>query len=131
MRQFFEDFKKFLLRGNVIDLAVAVVIGTAFNAVVQSFTNDVLLQLIAAVVGEPDFSGLTFTLNDAEIRYGAFITALVSFVIIGFAVFVAVKAFEAMQNLRRSGAADADTPAPSDEAVLLTEIRDLLRSQAR
>jgi large conductance mechanosensitive channel len=130
MRQFFEDFRKFLMRGNVLDLAVAVVIGAAFNAVVQSFTNDILLQIVAAIVGEPDFSGLTWEVNEAVIRYGAFITALVSFIIVGFAVFIAVKAFETMQNLRRSGA-DADTPAPSDEAVLLTEIRDLLRTQAR
>jgi large conductance mechanosensitive channel len=129
MRQFFEDFKKFLMRGNVIDLAVAVVIGVAFNAVVQSFTNDILLQIVAAFVGQPNFNELDFTINDAIIRYGAFITAVVNFVIVGFAVFVAVKAFEALQNMR--GGADADTPTPSDEAVLLSEIRDLLRAQTR
>src|SRR5688572_21945958 len=73
------DFKAFLLRGNVVDLAVAVVIGVAFTALVTSFVEDLLTPLIAAIVGEPDFSGLTFTLNGSEFRYGSFINAAMSF----------------------------------------------------
>jgi large conductance mechanosensitive channel len=128
VKQFIEDFKKFILRGNVIDLAVAVVIGVAFNAVVQSFANDVLMQFVAAIIGEPNFNDLTFDIGEGVIYYGRFITALVNFLIVAFAVFVAVKAFERLQNLRKTGVTD-DTPAPSDEAVLLAEIRDLLRAR--
>lgn len=81
------EFKAFLLRGNVVDLAVAVIIGTAFGAVVSSLADDILMQLVAAIFGQPDFSGLSFTLNDAEIRYGSFITVLINFLIIAFAIF--------------------------------------------
>jgi large conductance mechanosensitive channel len=87
-----QEFKKFALRGNVVELAVAVILGLAFNAVIQSLVDDVLMNLIAAAVGQPDFSRLTFTLGDAVIRYGDFITALVNFVLVAFALFLVVKA---------------------------------------
>jgi large conductance mechanosensitive channel len=86
------EFKKFALRGNVVELAVAVILGLAFNAVIQSLVDDVLMNIIAAAVGEPDFSELTFQLGDAEIRYGAFITAVVNFILIALALFLVVKA---------------------------------------
>jgi large conductance mechanosensitive channel len=82
-----QEFKTFLLRGNVLDLAVAVVIGVAFTAVVTSLVDNLLTPLIAMIFGEPDFSALDFTINDAVFRYGAFITALISFVLIAGAVF--------------------------------------------
>jgi large conductance mechanosensitive channel len=88
----FQEFKKFALRGNLVELAVAVILGLAFNTVVQSLVDDILMNLIAAGVGEPDFSRLTFTLGSAEIRYGAFLTALVNFVLVAFALFLIVKA---------------------------------------
>lgn len=81
------DFKAFLMRGNVVDLAVAVVIGVAFGAVVTSLVGDLLTPLIAAVFGEQDFSGLTFTINDSTFRYGSFINAIISFVMIAAAIF--------------------------------------------
>lgn len=84
------EFRMFLLRGNVIDLAVAVVIGTAFGAVVTSFVDNLLTPIITAIVGEPDFSGLTFEINDSVFGYGAFLTALISFVLIAAAVFFVV-----------------------------------------
>ena len=84
------EFRMFLLRGNVIDLAVAVVIGTAFGAVVTSFVDNLLTPIITAIVGEPDFSGLTFTINNSVFGYGAFLTALISFVLIAAAVFFVV-----------------------------------------
>ena len=84
------EFKKFLLRGNLIDLAVAVVIGVAFGAVVASLVEDLLTPLIAAVGGQPDFSGLTFEINDSVFRYGEFINALVSFLIIAAVIFFLV-----------------------------------------
>lgn len=124
-----QEFKDFINRGNVVDLAVAVVIGGAFALVVTSFTNDILMQLVAAVVGKPDFKDLTFTINDAVIRYGAFLTALINFLIIAFAVFLVVKAINAMQNLRKTAAEEA-AEAEVTEVLLLEEIRDLLRQQA-
>ncbi|HSL95490.1 MAG TPA: large conductance mechanosensitive channel protein MscL [Thermoleophilia bacterium] len=82
-----QELKAFLLRGNVIDLAIAVVIAVAFGAVVTSFVNDILMQIIAAIFGQPDFSALSFSLGDSEIYYGKFLNAVITFVIIGAAVF--------------------------------------------
>jgi large conductance mechanosensitive channel len=82
-----KEFRDFLLRGNIVELAVAFVLGLAFAAVINSLVNDLIMPLIAMVVGKPDFSDLTFTINDARFRYGAFITALVQFVSIAAAVF--------------------------------------------
>jgi len=124
-----KEFKEFIDRGNVVDLAVAVVIGAAFAAVVDSFTNDLLMQLLAAIGGEPDFSSLSFTLNDAEIRYGSFLTAMVSFLIVAFAVFLVVKALNAAQTIRAREVTTEEEAAPS-ETDLLAEIRDLLRERA-
>jgi large conductance mechanosensitive channel len=115
-----KEFRDFLNRGNVVDLAVAVVIGLAFGAVVTSFVDDILMQVVAAIFGQPDFSSLTFDLGDAVIRYGAFLNALISFVIIAFAVFLVVKAYNAMKS-------EGDDSGPT-EVELLTEIRDELRA---
>jgi large conductance mechanosensitive channel len=129
MRGFLNDFKKFLMRGNVVDLAVAVIIGVAFNAVVQSLVNNILMPIIGAIFGKPSFADLTFKIGDGVVRYGQFITDVINFVIIAFAVFLAVKAFEMMQNLRRREPVE-DPAELSDEALLLTEIRDLMRAQS-
>lgn len=119
------ELREFLMRGNVIDLAVAVVIGVAFGAIVTSFTNDILMQVIAAVGGQPDFSSLTFTIGDGVIRYGSFLNAVVNFVIIGTAMFFVVKATSSLY--RRRAAEDAAVEAT--EISLLAEIRDLLRDR--
>jgi large conductance mechanosensitive channel len=127
MRNLFSDFKNFLLRGNVLDLAVAVVVGAAFNAVVQSFANDVLMAIIGAIFGKPNFNKLVWEIGKGEVKYGAFITAVINFVIIALAVFIAVKTFERLQSLRvRPGEEEAPTPMTVDQE-LLSEIRDLLR----
>lgn len=85
-----KGFRQFLLRGNVIDLAVAVVIGAAFVAVVQAFVKDILTPLIAAIVGKPDFSQLTFTIHNSKFSYGDFINALISFVIVAAVIYYLV-----------------------------------------
>ncbi len=85
-----QEFKQFVLRGNVIDLAVAVVIGAAFGAIVTSLVENIITPIIGAIGGQPDFSGLSFTLNGSEIRYGAFLNALISFLIIAAVIFFAV-----------------------------------------
>jgi large conductance mechanosensitive channel len=82
-----KDFRDFLLRGNIVELAVAFVMGVAFAAVVNSLVNDLIMPIIAMIIGKPDFSDLTFTINDAVFRYGAFITALITFAAIAAAVF--------------------------------------------
>jgi len=114
-----KDFRDFINRGNIVDLAVAVVLGLAFAAVVTSFVDDILMQIVAAIFGQPDFSTLTIDLGDSVVRYGAFLNALISFVIIAFAVFLVVKAYNAMK-------AESDDSGPT-EIDLLTEIRDELR----
>ncbi len=86
------DFKEFALKGNLLELAVAFVLGTAFAAVVTSLINDVIMNLIAAIVGKPDFSALKFNVGHGQIRYGSFLTALVTFLLIAFVLFLLVKA---------------------------------------
>jgi large conductance mechanosensitive channel len=126
MSNMLEDFRKFVMRGNVLDLAVAVVIGVAFNAVVNSLVNDVIMQVIAAIVGKANFDALTFTINGGIIYYGRFLTALVNFLIIAATLFVVIKAFESLQKRRQREGEDT-AEDKSDEVVLLGEIRDLLR----
>jgi large conductance mechanosensitive channel len=128
MEKLLKDFRDFVMRGNVLDLAVAVVIGVAFNAVVNSLVNDILMQIIAAVFGEPNFNDLTFTINGGVIYYGRFLTAVINFLIIAATLFVIIKAFEEMQK-RRKGAGEDVAEDKSDEVVLLSEIRDLLRDR--
>ena len=100
MRGLWRDFQAFALRANLLELAVAFVLGVAFAAVVQSLVDDVLMNLIAAVFGEPDFSNLTFALGDAEIRYGRFLTALVTFLIVAFVLFLLVRLIERVMRPR-------------------------------
>ena len=122
-----KEFREFLLRGNVVDLAIAVVLGAAFGAVVTSFVDDILMQVIAMIGGQPDFSGLSFTINDAEFRYGAFLNTVIAFVIISAAIFfLVVKPINALMARRKAGLEPEPEAVPED-VVLLGEIRDLLR----
>ncbi|HEX6457487.1 MAG TPA: large conductance mechanosensitive channel protein MscL [Thermoleophilaceae bacterium] len=106
-----KDFKEFLLRGNVVDLAVAVVVGTAFTAVVAALVADLLTPLIAAIFGKPDFSNLTFTIHHSTFRYGSFINALITFLTVAAAVFyLVVVPVNALMKRRR-------TEPPVDETV--------------
>ena len=98
-----KDFRAFLLRGNVVDLAVGVVIGVAFAALVTSFVEDLVTPLLAAIFGEPDFSNLTFTINDSQFRYGAFLNALIAFVLIAAVLFfLVVKPVNALMARRKT-----------------------------
>ena len=128
------DFKAFIMRGNVLDLAVAVVIGAAFGRIVTSFVNDVLMPPIGLMLGGVDFSDLVITIKEATaeaaavtINYGVFIQTLIDFVIIAFAIFMVIKAFEqARKKEEVKPAAPAEPPA---QEKLLAEIRDLLKSK--
>jgi large conductance mechanosensitive channel len=124
-----EEFKRFLLRGNVIDLAVAVVMGAAFGAVVTAIVEGLITPLIAAIIGQPDFSAIAFTINNSTFSIGRVINALVSFLAIATVIFfVVVKPMNALTaRLIRQ---EAPPPAPpTREEILLAEIRDLLRER--
>jgi large conductance mechanosensitive channel len=115
------EFRQFLLRGNVVDLAVAVVIGAAFGAVVNSMVNDLIMPVIAMIFGKPDFSALTFTINDAVFRYGAFITAVITFVLIAAAVFfLVVKPINML--IERSRREPPDDPTTMKCSFCLSEV---------
>ncbi|MBJ7243960.1 MAG: large conductance mechanosensitive channel protein MscL [Solirubrobacteraceae bacterium] len=120
-----KEFRDFLLRGNVVDLAVAVVIGAAFAALVNSLVADVLTPIIGAIVGKPDFSNLNFTINGSEFNYGNFLNALIAFLSVAAAVFFFV--IKPMNTLNRLRGASSEEEA--SELELLAEIRDELRAQ--
>ena len=122
-----KEFKEFISRGNVVDLAVAVVIGAAFTAVITAFVNGVLMNLIAAVFGQANFDSLTLSLGKGVIEYGRFLTAVVNFLLVAVALFIVVKVFNAMKGLRRRDEEEAE--AEKTEIELLTEIRDALVSR--
>ena len=121
------EFKQFISRGNVIDLAVAVVMGTAFSAIVNSLVNDVIMPIVGVVLGGLDFTGLAIQVNDAAILYGNFIQAIINFLIIAASMFFVVKGANSMMKSKEQ--APAAPPAPTTEEKLLTEIRDLLARQ--
>ncbi|HWO72403.1 MAG TPA: large conductance mechanosensitive channel protein MscL [Dehalococcoidia bacterium] len=120
-----KGFRDFILRGNVVDLAVAVVIGVAFGNVVTAFVEDLLTPLIAAIGGEPDFSALTFEINNSRFLYGHFINAVVSFLIIAAAVYFAV-VVPMNQLLARRRRGEEPPPEPTEDILLLRQIRDAL-----
>jgi large conductance mechanosensitive channel len=125
------EFKAFLLRGNLIELAVAFVMGLAFVTVVNSLVTNLVMPVIAAIVGKPDFSDLTFTIHHAVFRYGAFITDVVQFAAIAAAVFFfIVKPVQLMRERSRRGAA-AEEIAPSDEERRHQELLGAVRGLAR
>ncbi len=123
-----KGFKQFLMRGNVVDLAVAVVVGTAFTAVVTSLVKTIFTPLIAAIFGKPDFSALTFTLNGSVFRYGEFINSVIAFLSVAVVIyFVVVLPLKTINDRRARGQIPPEEdPVLTDEARLLTEIRDLL-----
>lgn len=114
-----KEFKEFISRGNVIDLAVGIVLGIAFGAVINSFVDDILMAAIGALVGEPNFNDLTLEIGDGVIYYGRTITAVVNFLLVGLALFVVVKA---VNSFRRHEEKEPE----STEKDILVEIRDLL-----
>ena len=128
------EFKDFAMRGNVVDMAVGIVIGGAFGKIVSSFVADVLMPPIGILLGGVDFTDLAVTLRAAEgeaaavtLNYGTFIQTVVDFLIIAFAIFLVVKAMNSMKK-KEEEAPPPKPPEPSKEEVLLTEIRDALRS---
>ena len=128
------EFKEFITKGNLIDLAVAFIIAAAFGAVVKGLVDFLIMPLIAAVFGQTSFDGLTATVNGAVIPYGSFLTVLVNFLLVSAAVFFfLVKPYNMWRNrrARAEAAAPAPAPEPAEEIALLREIRDSLRLTGR
>lgn len=136
-----KEFKEFAMRGNVMDMAVGIIIGAAFGKIVSSLVADVVMPPIGLLIGGVDFSALSLTLKDAvpatdgaaavpavTLNYGVFINAIIDFLIVAMAIFVMIKAMNTM--MRKKEEAPAAPPAPPKEEVLLTEIRDLLKAKA-
>ena len=138
---FFAEFRKFIARGNVLDLAVGVIIGGAFSTITSSLTSDVIMPIVSIFLGGVDFSAMQIALPNLfgvvsetpnTLNYGNFLNAVINFLIMAFVVFCIVKAFNSMH--RKKEAAPAAPPAPSEpsnEEKLLTEIRDLLKQQTK
>ncbi len=130
-----KEFKAFILKGNVLDLAVAVIIGAAFKVVISSLVADILMPPIGILLGGVDFKDLSYTLKEATetaeavtLNYGMFIQSIVDFLIIGFVIFMVIKTYQKLE--RKKEEAPAAPPAPSNEEVLLGEIRDLLKDRS-
>ena len=126
------EFKEFAIKGNVVDMAVGIIVGAAFGKIVSSFVKDIIMPPIGVMMGGVDFSDLAVTIQEAAgevpavaIKYGAFIQTIVDFIIVAMAIFMAVKVMNSMKKAEEE--APKEDPAPSNEEVLLTEIRDLLK----
>lgn len=127
----FKEFRDFAMRGNVIDLAIAVVIGAAFTAIVTSLVDDIIMPLVGVLLGGVDFASLAITVGNASITYGNFIQAIINFLIIAFVLFLIVRSINQLQERLEKVEAEAPAapPEPSGEEQLLTEIRDLLKEK--
>ncbi len=127
MSKFLNEFKEFAMKGNVVDMAVGVIIGGAFGKIVSSLVDNVLMPIFGVLTGGVDFSGLSVKFNDASIQYGLFIQNVIDFLIIAFCIFLFVKALNKFK--KKTDTVPAPAPEPSAEEKLLAEIRDLLKQQ--
>jgi large conductance mechanosensitive channel len=122
-----QEFKAFAMKGNVVDLAVGVIVGAAFGKIVASLVEDVIMPVLGTLIGGINFSGLAFTVGSATIKYGKFLQTCLDFLIIAWAIFVAIKVINRLRT--EEPAAPAAPPAPPKQEVLLEEIRDILRKR--
>ena len=128
MKKFFQEFKVFIERGNVVDLAVGVVVGTAFSKIVTSLVDDILMPIIGAIIGGLDFSNLTIKVGDSLIRYGSFINNVINFLIIAFCIFILIKFINKLTK-KKDKKEEKQSKVKSEEVLLLEEIRDLLKKK--
>ncbi len=130
MKQFIKEFKEFISKGNVLDMAVGVIIGGAFSKIVSSVVNDIMMPILGIIIGGHDFSNLILKVGDSEIKYGAFIQNIVDFIIVAFCIFIFIKAINKLHKKKETK--EENLPkAKSDEVVLLEEIRDLLKKEKK
>lgn len=125
----FTEFKEFIARGNVVDLAVGVIIGSAFGKIVTSIVNDILMPLIGIVIGGIDFSGLSLKIGEATINYGMFIQNVIDFLIVAICIFFFVKIIEGLSKKKEEKEELVEEVKKDEQIVLLEEIRDLLKAQ--
>lgn len=123
MKELIKEFKEFIKRGNVIDLAVAVVIGGAFSSIVNSLVNDLIMPVIGVIIGGINFTGLTLSVGSATIYYGSFLQNVINFLIIAFAIFMLVKLINKFFKKKE----EKKVVVKTEEVILLEEIRDLLK----
>lgn len=126
MKKFISEFKEFAMKGNMLDLAIGVIIGGAFNTVVKSIVDDMVMPLIGIFLGGKDFSALSLTIGDAQIKYGLFIQNFVNFLIIAFCLFVMVKCINSLKRHKEEEAKEEKAPEKPADIALLEEIRDSL-----
>ncbi len=127
----FKEFKKFISRGNAIDLAIAVVMGSAFTGIVRSLVNDIVGPILGIFLGGIDFSNLSVTIGSAAIKYGSFLQAIINFLIIAAVIFIIIKAFNAFEKrVLNSQEMQLTGEAASSEVKVLREIRDILKKEA-
>lgn len=127
MKKLLNEFKEFISRGNVIDMAVGVVIGSAFSKIVTSLVNDIIMPLVGIIIGGLDFTSLSIKIKDSEILYGSFIQNIVDFLIIAACIFTVIKI---MNKFKKQKTAEEPKPVETPEDIkLLTEIRDLLKKE--
>ena len=122
---FIAEFKAFIARGNVLDMAVGIIIGSAFTAIVTSLVNDIIMPIVGVIIGGIDLGGETVTVGSAAINYGVFIQAIINFLLIALTVFIIIKALSKAKRKQAEEPVEEE-PAPTPEVELLTEIRDLL-----
>lgn len=122
-----KEFKKFAMKGNVLDLAIGVIIGAAFGKIISSLVADILTPILGLLLGGLNFSGLTITFGDAVVKYGVFLQSVIDFFIVSFSIFMFIKLLNKLQ--RKEQEKPPAPPAPSKEEQLLAEIRDLLKQQ--
>ena len=126
MKQIWSDFKEFAIQGNVLDMAVGVIIGGAFGKIVTSLVNDLLMPLFGILLGGIDFSNLQYPIKDSSIMYGMFLQSIVDFLIISFSIFLFIRSLNRLKG-HAEEEEEPEEPTPSNEEILLTEIRDLLK----
>ena len=126
-----KEFKEFIARGNVMDLAVGVIFGGAFGKIVTSLVGDIIMPIIGVIIGGIDFTGLTAKIGNAEIKYGSFIQNVLDFLIIAFCIFMLVRTVNKLMNKihKEKEEKTVEEPKKSDEVLLLEEIRDLLKKE--
>ena len=125
---FFGEFREFISRGNVMDLAVGVIVGAAFGKIVSSLVDNILMPLVGMIIGGHDFSALSVTVGTATVQYGLFIQNVIDFLIVAFCIFLIVKGINKLTT-RKKKEEVAEAPKKSDEVLLLEEIRDLLKKR--
>ena len=142
MKKLLQEFKTFAMRGNVMDMAVGIILGAAFGKIVSSLVSDIIMPPIGLLLGGVDFSDLSIVIKEASINattgaidaavainYGQFIQIIIDFLIVAFAVFLMIKGINKLSQKKEEESAPAEEPAPSKEEILLTEIRDLLKEK--